>query len=76
MLLPEVRIMSTRIKSIIEISRKIIEMNEDLAINEKALELLNIANNVYSDMFLLQSKYDELIESNRVLENKLMELKI
>ncbi len=61
------------IKAVTDIAKGIIGLNKDVAVNQKAAELLGVITALQSQLSAHQSEYDELLQSKRDLEKQLEE---
>lgn len=64
----------TGIRKALELARNVVNLSKDVAVNEKAQELLQVVISLQSDMLSLQSEHYELLDTKRKLEERLGEL--
>lgn len=64
------------VKAAITIIKGISSLKSNIEVKEKSVELLDIIISIKSDMISLQSMYDELLQSKKDLEQKLLNINI
>ncbi|MCK6623491.1 MAG: hypothetical protein L6Q94_23635, partial [Calditrichia bacterium] len=63
----------TGVKTALEIAKTILSLNKDVAVNEKASELLQVTISLQTSIIELQSKYDEIKKSRDDINKKYIE---
>jgi len=75
MTLQEITASITAIKTATQLTKSILTLNKDTAVNEKAIELQSAIISVQASMLDLQSNYHELLQSKENIEKELLSLK-
>jgi hypothetical protein len=75
MVVAELSMVISSIKTAIQISKNISEISKDAAVNQKAIELQNIILDLQMSFVDFHSRYFELIELKNNIENELKQIK-
>jgi hypothetical protein len=71
MAIAEIKALYSGVRAVSEIANGIISLSKNVAVNQKASELIEKIIGLQNDILLIQEKYEQLSESKKIVEEKL-----